>query len=94
MLDPSLHVLDDVPGVAFKPAPIEVLCNRTKLDDQIIGKILRLDLAALLPPQTDQHRLIAAHDHPGVGATDERTALNFVRLSSWSHFTLQCTAPK
>ena len=55
-----------------------------ELDDQIVGEILRLDLAALLPPQPNQHRLVATHDNPGIGATDKRAAMDAVRLST--HF--------
>ena len=43
----------------------------TELDDQIIREIFRLDLAALLPPQPNQHRLVVTHDHPGIGAADK-----------------------
>ena len=65
MLDFSLHVLDGKAGVALIPAPVEVLGDRAKLHDQIVGEIFRLDLAALLPPQPNQHRLVATHDNCG-----------------------------
>ena len=42
-----------------------------ELDDQVAGQVLRLDLAALLPPQPQQGRLVVAHDDPGVRAADE-----------------------
>ena len=58
MLQSALHVLDGKAGVALIPAPVEVLGDRSELHDQIIGEIFRLDLAALLPPQPNQHRLV------------------------------------
>ena len=79
MLDPPLHVLDGVAGVALIPAPVEVLGDRAELDDQVVGEVLRLDLAALLAPQPDQGGLVVAHDDPGIRAADERAAVNFPR---------------
>ena len=38
-------------------------------------EVLRLDLAAFLPPQPHQRRFIIAHDDPGVGAADEVTTV-------------------
>ena len=46
-----------------------------KLDDEIAGQVLRLDLAALFPPQPHQSRLVIAHDDPGVRAADEVAAV-------------------
>jgi hypothetical protein len=66
MLEPALHVLDGKASVALIPAPVEVLGDRPKLDDQIVGEIFRVHLAALLPPEPDQHRLVATHDDSGV----------------------------
>ena len=48
MLDPLLHVLDGVTGVALVPAPVQVLGDGAELDNQVVGEVLRLDLAALL----------------------------------------------
>ena len=42
VLDPALHVLDRLPGVALVPAPVEVLGNGAELDDQVVGEVLRL----------------------------------------------------
>jgi hypothetical protein len=50
MLNLPLHVLDGAAGIAFVPASIEILRHGAKLDDQDVGEILRLNLAALLPP--------------------------------------------
>ena len=38
---------------------------------RLLRKILRLDLAALLPPETEEGGLVAAHDDAGVRAADE-----------------------
>ncbi len=46
-----LNVDDDLPGLGLVPAPIELLGNDTELDDEVAGQVLRLDLAALFPPQ-------------------------------------------
>jgi hypothetical protein len=54
MLDPPMRILDDVAGVSLVPAPVEVLGDQAELDDQIIGEIVRFDLAALFAPQTNQ----------------------------------------
>src|SRR5262245_38457498 len=76
MLDLSLHLRDDMPGVALEPLPIEGLGHDTKLDDEIAGEILRLGLAAFFAPQPQQGSLIASHDYPGVGAPDKSSAIN------------------
>ena len=59
----------------FVPAPIEVLGDDAELDDEVAGEVLRLDLAALLPPQPEQGGFVVAHDDPGVRAADECAAL-------------------
>ncbi len=38
------------------------------------GQVLGLGLPALLAPELDQGRLVAAHDDPGVRAADEGAA--------------------
>ena len=55
--------------------PIEGLGHEGKLDDEVVGEVLRLGLAAFLAPQPEQGSLIASHDHPGVGAADEAPAI-------------------
>ncbi len=78
MLDPLLNVLDGVTGVALVPAPVEVFGHGAELDDQVVGEVFRLDLAALLPPQPDQSGLIVAHDDPGIRAADEGAAIHWI----------------
>ena len=50
MADPPLDVGDDLTGIGLVPAPIEVLGDKAKLDDEVAGEVLRLGFAPLLPP--------------------------------------------
>ena len=59
------------PVLRLVPAPVEVLGDDAELDDEVAGQVLRLDLAALFPPEPEQGGLVVAHDDPGVGAADE-----------------------
>jgi hypothetical protein len=71
VLDLSLNVLDDLPGILLIPAAIEGLSHYPELDDQIVDEVFRLDLAPFFPPQADQRAFVSAHDDAGVRATDE-----------------------
>ena len=51
MVDPFLDIGDDLPGIGFVPAPIEVLGDNAELNDEVAGQVLRLDLAALFAPK-------------------------------------------
>ena len=62
---------EDLAGVAFEPVAVEGLGHHPELDDEVAGEVLRLDLAALFPPQAEQGSLVVAHDDPGVRAADE-----------------------
>ena len=46
-----------------------------ELDDEVAGEVLRLDLAALFPPEAEQGAFVVAHDDPGVRAADEVAAV-------------------
>ena len=81
MPDPPLDVFDGLPGIALVPVPIEVLGDQAELDDEVAGEVLRLDLAALLPPEAEQGGFIVAHDDPGVRAADEGAAVNPINRS-------------
>jgi hypothetical protein len=70
-----LHALNGATGIALVPLPIKVLGDTSELHQQNVGKILRLDFAALFPAQADQGRFIVAHDNAGVRAADEGAAL-------------------
>ena len=75
MPNPPLYVLYDASSIAFIPAPVEVLGNHAELDNQIAGKVLRIDFAALLPPKAEQGSLVLSHNDPSVRAADETAAL-------------------
>ena len=68
---PMLDAFDGLPGVALVPVPVEVLGHEAELDDEVAGQVLRLGLAALLPPEAEEGGFVVAHDDPGVGAADE-----------------------
>ena len=70
-----LHLGHDLAGVALVPVPVEVLGHGAELDDQVVGQVFGLDLAALLPPEPEQGGLVVAHDDPGVRAADEGAAV-------------------
>jgi hypothetical protein len=76
MLDPPLHVFDRMARVALIPAPVQLLGHVAELDDQLIGQILRLDFAALLPPQPHQCNLVIAHDDARVRSADRMAAIH------------------
>jgi hypothetical protein len=54
------------PVLRLIPGPIELLGCAPELHNEVAGEVLRLRLAALLPPELDQGCLIAAHDDPGI----------------------------
>ena len=78
MAGPLLDVCDDLPGIGLVPAPIKLLGGEAELHDQVAGQVLRLDFAALFPPQPQQGGLVVAHDDPGVRAADEGAAVGLV----------------
>ena len=82
MPDPPLDVLDDLPRVDLVPAPIEVFGHAAELNYEVAGDILRLDLSALLLPQTDQGGFILTHDDPRIRAADEAASV-WVNNSCW-----------
>jgi hypothetical protein len=48
-----LNIRNHLASIGLIPVPIEVLGHDPELDDKVAGQILRLNLAPLLPPQTD-----------------------------------------
>ena len=66
MFYPPLDRGDDLAGLALKPEPIESLGHDAELHDQIPREVLRLRLAALLPPKAEQGGFVVAHDDPGI----------------------------
>ena len=75
MLHPALDVLDRLAGVPLVPTPVEVLGHGSELDDEVVGKVFRLDFASFFVPKPNQRRLIVAHNNPGVRAADEAAAV-------------------
>jgi hypothetical protein len=73
--DGPLDVGNDLTGIGLVPAPVEILGDAAKLNDQITGEVFRLDLATLFPPKPDQRLLIITHDDPGVRAADEMATI-------------------
>ena len=61
MLDPALDIHDDLVGIAFEPAPIELFGRRPELDDEVVRQVLGFDLAALLVPEPDECPLVIPH---------------------------------
>ena len=71
MADMLLDIGNDLTGIGFVPAPVQVLGDEPELDDEVARQVLRLDLAALLPPQPHQGGLVIAHDDAGIRTADE-----------------------
>jgi hypothetical protein len=69
-----LDVYNDVIGIGLVPVTVQCLGGQAELDDEVSGKVLRIDLAALFTPEAMQGRLIIAHNDPSVRPADERTA--------------------
>src|SRR6516164_323561 len=80
MTDPLLNVGNQLPGIGFVPATIELLDREPELNHKIAGQVLRFDLAALFSPQPDQGVLVITHDDPGVGAADKKAAVYSVNF--------------
>src|SRR5262249_60706672 len=78
-----LYAFDGLPGIALVPVSVEGFGDAAELDDEIARLVLRLDLAAFLPPEAEEGRFVGAHDHPGVGAADECAALPRSRADLW-----------
>ena len=75
-----LHVRDDLPGIGFVPAPVQLLGDGPKLDDEVAGEVLWLNLTAFLAPKAQQGGFVVAHDDSGVRAADENTAVSIGNL--------------
>jgi hypothetical protein len=75
MSELSLHVIDRIAGVAFVPAPVQLLGDAAELDDKVLAEVLRFGLTPLLTPEPDKPRLVIAHDDASVGAAYERATI-------------------
>ena len=64
MPEAVLDAFDGLPGTALVPMAVESFCCEAKLNDEVVGEVLRLDLAAFLAPEANQRGLIIAHYDP------------------------------
>ena len=39
----GLHIRDDLTGIRFVPTPVTLPSGHTKLDNEVLGEVLRLD---------------------------------------------------
>ena len=53
-----LHIRDDLAGIGLIPTAVELLCHRSKLDNEVAGEVVRVSLAAFLSPEPLQCVLI------------------------------------
>jgi len=71
MPDLTLNVRKHMTGIGLIPAPVQLLRRQPQLDNEVAGQVLRLDLAPLLPPQSEQRRLVTTHNNTGIGTADK-----------------------
>jgi hypothetical protein len=62
----ALNVRKYLAGIRFVPASVQLLGGQAELNDEVSRKVLRFDLAALLPPKSEKSWLIVTHDNPCV----------------------------
>ena len=75
MADARLSVPNGLTCVALVPAAVELLGDGPELNDEIAGKILRLELAAFFAPETDEIFFIITHDDTGIRSANEIPAI-------------------
>ena len=61
-----LNIGDHLSGIGLIPTPVQFFGHEAKLDDEVAREVLRLNLAALLPPEPEEGSLVVAHDNAGV----------------------------
>ena len=54
MPDLPLDVREHLTGIGLVPVPVQVLGHNPKLDNQIAGQVLWVDLAPLFPPEPEE----------------------------------------
>ena len=74
MLHAPLDRCQNLPGIAFEPAAVEVFGDHAELDNEVAGEVLGLDFAPRFTPEADDGSLVVAQDDPRVRAADERAA--------------------
>jgi hypothetical protein len=70
-----LHIGENLARIGLIPAPIEILCGKSELNDEIAREVLRLGFGSLLSPKLDKSGFIIAHNYSGVGTADEVTSI-------------------
>jgi hypothetical protein len=66
MPDPALGILEDLPGIALVPVPIERLGLDPELNNEVPREVLRFNLASLFAPEPNQGRFVPTNDDSGV----------------------------
>jgi hypothetical protein len=66
MESPSLDVRDEMASVLLVPKPIQLLRHGAKLNDEVAGQILGLDVATFFLPKPVKLFSVIAHDDSGV----------------------------
>src|SRR5438105_11048650 len=61
-----LDVLDGLTGGALIPGAVQLFGDGAELNSEIIRKVRRFDLAALLSPETNEVGIVFAHDDAGI----------------------------
>src|SRR6516165_1198166 len=88
---PALDICDHLPGRPLVPLSVQGFSREPQLDDEIAGQVLRLGLAPFFAPEPEQSGLIAAHDNPGVRATNKGPSSWCISYSAGQcgHYSLQ-----
>jgi hypothetical protein len=71
MSDVLLWIADFAAGLGLIPCSVKFFGYASKLNDQVAGKVFRLDLASLFTPQADERFLIVSHKGPCVRAANK-----------------------
>ena len=66
MSNSLLNALNLVASISFEPVAVQLLGNQPKLDNKIVGQVLRLSLAPLFSPEAMKGALIGPHYDLGV----------------------------
>ena len=84
MTDALLDVLDGLTSAALVPNSVEFFRDGTELNDEVVGEILSIDLAALFAPKTDEVFFIITHDDARIRAADEIAAIVGIEFKDWT----------
>ncbi len=83
MPNSALDILEDLPGIALEPVPIEIFGHNPELNDEVSGEVFGLDFPRLLFPQPQQCSFIVSQNNSSVRATDKGAPRSVVlRVSS------------